>query len=81
MKLSDIDTTRVLLLIGSLGPGDSSVIPITRLFPGVPEKLAVKKLEKLASQGLIEYGVSVGRPWLTKEGRERAKGSGAASEG
>lgn len=35
-----------------------------------PFKVVLRKLEKLADQGLIEYGTSLNFPWLTEEGEE-----------
>jgi hypothetical protein len=58
----------MLRLIGMSKPGRTPSIP--ELMPAVPPKLVERKLEKLADQGLIEFGTVITRPWLTDKGRE-----------
>jgi hypothetical protein len=36
---------------------------------GVPPKVVLRKMERLADRGLIEYGVSLRTAWLTEAGR------------
>jgi hypothetical protein len=36
---------------------------------GIPEKVAIRKLEQLEDLGYIEYGVSIGYCWLTDNGK------------
>lgn len=37
---------------------------------GEPEKVCYRALERAASRGLVEYGISLRTGWLTKRGKE-----------
>jgi hypothetical protein len=69
MKLADLSSLDMLKLIAENPPGPGTK-SIPEAMPAVPRKLVTKKLEILARQGLIEYGVILTRPWLTAKGRE-----------
>lgn len=44
------------------------------LVRGFPEKLLYAKAMRMVDRGLIDYGVSVWRPWLTNKGSDRLLG-------
>lgn len=72
MKRSDLDTVTVLRIIDGKGePGAKVTDLIVAAYPDAPSKLILAKLDQLARQGLIEYGVVITRPWLTDAGRAR----------
>lgn len=51
--------------------GDNPKIPFTyERFPNIPEKVVFRKMEKLAEQGYLEYGVSLRTAWLTEKGKK-----------
>lgn len=79
MKRSDLDTVTVLRIIDGKGePGAKVTGLIAAAYPQAPAKLILSKLEQLAGQGLIEYGVVITRPWLTDEGRQMLAGDAPA---
>jgi len=71
VKRSDLDTVTVLRAIADQEyPGAKVTDLIAAKYPGAPPKLILAKLDQLAGQGLIEYGVVITRPWLTGAGRQ-----------
>ena len=68
-KLQDLPTKDVLRMIAEHGTGGESMLDwLIASYPGVPYKVALAKLESLAARGFVEYGVVVGRCWITQEG-------------
>lgn len=37
---------------------------------GAPEKVALRAMERACNRGLIEYGMTISRAWLTSEGKK-----------
>ena len=76
MKRSDLDTVTVLRLID--GRSDNwrewTSDYLARQLPGVPPKVILAKLEQLAGQDLVEYGVTIRGCWLTAAGRQMLAG-------
>jgi len=64
MKRSDIPVDEVLQAIRDHPAGTH----IPRLFPQFPAKLMEKRLEQMSDRGLIDWGVVITRPWLTRAG-------------
>lgn len=71
MKRSGLDTLAVLRIIAGKGEAGAGVTGlIAAAYPSAPPKVILAKLGQMTRQGLIEYGVSVTRPWLTEKGRQ-----------
>ena len=57
-----------------LGLLDRGLFPSDIIKHGYPEKVIIRKVEKLTRRGYLEYGVSPRYAWLTDKGRAAARG-------
>lgn len=66
MQVKDVTDAQVLLLC----PPDGVACVLSNLITqGVPEKVALRKIEQLVDRAWLEYGVSINYVWLTPLGK------------
>lgn len=72
LSLKDIPTRDILLRQQEWW--ENKDLPFTyEAFPQWPEKLVFKKMERLADEGYLEYGVSLRTAWLSEKGKQFLK--------
>jgi hypothetical protein len=69
-QVKDIPDRTALLFAKEWSTRQSPMGVVDRLRSelGVPEKVALRKVERLISRNLLDYGVSPYHAWLTPEG-------------
>lgn len=68
-KLTQLQALEALWRRGN--PRDDCPLTTLARSGGVPEKVALRKIEALVDKGLAEYGVSPAYAWRTPEGEAR----------
>lgn len=68
-KITELQALRALWPYGK--PGEGSPVVVLAAMAGVPEKVALRKIEALSAKGLADYGVSPVYAWRTPEGEAR----------
>lgn len=73
MQVKDIPDVTVLRAVSDSNMGGYDISSFMMLLnrTGAPPKVVLRKMEKLAGKGLIEYGTSINCCWLTKSGQIR----------
>lgn len=74
MKLADLSNDYVLACFGE-NPEPYQYKPVydELVAAGVPWKIVIRRIDRMVSEGLLDYGVSARLPWLTPKGVEAAK--------
>jgi len=73
LQLKDIPDELVLLLTKGWPQQCGVGVHDCLVLIGYPDKLALRKIERLVDRGLLEYGVSPRYAWLTEKGEEYLK--------
>lgn len=73
LQLKDIPDELVLLLARAWSTERHTGVHDALITLGFPDKLAYRKIERLVSRGLLEYGVSPRYAWVTEKGEEYLK--------
>lgn len=71
MKRSDLTTAQVLEAVHTHG-----FSAFEHLAETYPEKIVQAAFERDVRSGLLEYGVSLGRPWLSPTGKRQLEDAG-----
>jgi hypothetical protein len=79
MKVADISDVEALRAVHQARVQTDT--PFTLLCPPYPPKVVLRKLERLADKGLIQWGVSPNFPWLTPTGKALLDGSPEPTSG
>ena len=70
MATKDITDRQVLLAYAEIAAGSMAFADaLLQEFTGQPPKVCFRAMERAASRGLIEYGVSLRSGWMTDKGR------------